>query len=63
MAYEVENVTRTPLVENLDTKTVEGKLEVLHLGPRAKVTLTDAQWASRCVQKLKQAGRLRSRSV
>jgi hypothetical protein len=63
MAYEVTNVTRGMIYENLATKGVDGKLEVLALGVRKKVTLTDAQWASPSVQRHIQRKRLRSKKT
>lgn len=61
MAYEVTNVSRGPIIENLATKGADGKLEVLNLGVRKKTTLTDAQWASPAVQRHIQRKRLRSK--
>lgn len=63
MAYEVTNVTRGLIYENLDTKGVDGKLEVLSLGVRKKATLTDAQWGSASVQRHIQRKRLRSKKT
>ncbi|MDX1643441.1 MAG: hypothetical protein R3244_03680 [Thermoanaerobaculia bacterium] len=63
MAYEVTNVSRGPLYENLDTKDVQGNLEVLNLGVRQKATLTDKQWASASVQRHIRRKRLRSRKL
>lgn len=63
MAHEITNVSRSLLYENLDTKDVNGKREVLNLGVRKKVTLTDAQWNSASVQRHITRKRLRSKSV
>jgi len=63
MPYEVTNVTRGPLYENLDTKDVNGKLEVLNLGVRKKATLTDTHWGSASVQRHIQRKRLRSKKT
>jgi len=63
MAYEVTNVTRGMIYENLDTKGVDGKLEVLSLGVRKMTTLSDGQWASASVQRHIQRKRLRSKKT
>ena len=63
MAYEVTNVSRSLLYENLDTQDVNGRREILNLGVRKKVTLTDAQWNSAAVQRHIARKRLRSTSV
>lgn len=63
MAYEVTNVSRSLIYDNLDTKGPDGKPEVLAIKVREKRTLTDQQWASRNVQKHVKRGRLRSRAV
>jgi len=61
MAYQIENISRTPIHENLDTKNVRGALEVLSIGVRERKTLTDAQWASKSVQAHIRQGRIRSK--
>ena len=63
MAYEVTNVSRSPIYENLDTKDVNGKREVLNVGVRRTITLTDPQWASNAVQRHIKRKRLRSKKV
>jgi hypothetical protein len=63
MAYEITNVSRGLLYENLDTKDADGKREVLNVGVRKTVTLTDQQWASNSVQRHILRKRLRSKKV
>ena len=63
MPYEITNVSRAPLYENLDTKNVSGKLEVLSVPVRKTVTLSDQQWASNAVQRHIKRKRLRSKKV
>jgi len=63
MPYQVTNISRTPIYENLDTKDVNGKREVLNVGVRKTVTLTDTQWGSFAVQRHIQKKRLRSKQV
>lgn len=63
MSYEVTNVSKGSIMENLDTQDAKGKLETLSLGPRDKVTLTDAQFASRRVQRHVLYKRLRVRKL
>ena len=63
MAYKITNVSRGLLYENLDTKDVNGKLEVLNVGVRKTVTLSDQQWASNAVQRHILRKRLRSKKV
>ena len=61
--YEVKNVSRGPIHENLDTKDKHMKVEALHLGPQKSKQLTEKQWASRAVQKHITRGRRRSKKV
>jgi len=63
VAYEILNVTRAMIYENLDTKDVNGKQELLCLPVREKKTLSDAQWASVAVQKHLRKKRIRSKKV
>jgi hypothetical protein len=63
MSYEVQNVTRSLLYENLDTTDAQGKKEILNLGVRKRMTLTDAQWASNSVQRHIARKRLRSKKT
>jgi hypothetical protein len=63
MAYEITNVSRGPLYENLDTKDAQGKREVLSVPVRKTITLTDPQWASNAVQRHIKRKRLRSKKV
>jgi len=63
MAYEVENVSRSLIYENLDTKDANGKLEVLNVGVRTKAVLSDLQWASHAVQRHIARNRLRSKKT
>ena len=63
MPYEIENVSRSMIYENLDTKDSSGKKEVLSVGVRAKVVLTDLQWASHSVQRHIARSRLRSKKM
>jgi hypothetical protein len=61
--YEVRNVSRYVINDNLDTSDGNGKLEVLNLDPRATKTLTKAQFQSRRVQRHLTKKRLRFREV
>ncbi len=63
MAYEVINISRSLLYENLDTKDANGNREVLNVPVRKTVTLTDQQWASNAVQRHIKRKRLRSKKV
>lgn len=63
MSYEVMNISRSTIHENLDTKNVQGKREVLSVGVRKKITLTDQQWASNSVQRHILRKRLRSKKL
>ncbi len=62
MSYEVLNVSKTTIHENLDTK-IKGRLETFVLGPRKKAVLTDAQFASRRVQRHVLKKRLRAKKL
>jgi len=61
--YRVQNVSRNPVYENLDTKGVDGKLELLTLDIRESKVLTQAQWDSVVVQKMIRRKWLRSRKA
>lgn len=63
VSYEVMNVSKGTIHENLDTQDDNGKIEVFSLAPRAKTTLTDDQFASRRIQRHVLKKRLRARKV
>ena len=62
-SYEVKNISKILIYEDLETKDVHGKQEVLRLRRRELTTLTEAQWNSHAVQKHITKGRLRSKPV
>jgi hypothetical protein len=62
-SYEVKNISRILIYEDLDTTDGSGAKEVLRLRKRESATLTQAQWQSASVQKHINKGRLRSRQV
>ena len=51
MAYEIKNVSRQAIYEDLETYDQEGKRDTLRLAVREKTILTDAQFQSRRVQR------------
>ena len=61
--YEVYNVSKTLIHENLDTKDAKGRLEVLTVPPMSRVNLTEAQFRSSNVQAFIRRKRLRFRTV
>jgi hypothetical protein len=63
VSYEVLNVSKTTIHENLDSKNKKGKLDTFVLGPRKKAVLTDAQFASRRVQRHVLKKRLRAKKL
>lgn len=63
MSYEITNISRIPLYEDLETKDVHGKRQQLILGVRQKAVLSDDQWKSHSVQTHLKKKRLRSKKV
>lgn len=63
MGYEVTNVSKGSINDNLDTQDSKGNFETFTLGPREKVILTDDQFASRRVQRHVLHKRLRVKKV
>ena len=63
MAYQVTNIGKVLIYENLDTPDAVGKPEVFSLGVRETKTISDEQWASRAVQRHLTRKRLRSKKV